>query len=296
MLVLGLLLFGVPGVVGTALAECKIGDGGKWECGGGDDGPGGPRGPQGPRGPGGPDHPNPPQRVPYDTYATPACLSNGPPPNDPNAMCGNASLACQAQGQEGIMMRYYIQWEQNGPWELVDTRCSGADDPEDPPAPPPVTAAQVEDWLVDGWLPASNAGVSPGTGSTLIDFPTIFYADGDTTYDAVREVPDGTGRQVHVEGHVTGYVWTWGDGSEQTHTDKPGKPYSESTNDDEYLTHSYAATGGYTVQLAVQWTGTFQVTGETVPVSGGGNFDVTVDRGEDAQVNVVEKTDVLSRK
>ncbi|GAA2759687.1 hypothetical protein [Actinopolymorpha rutila] len=286
VLALGITLLAGPVLTGTAYAECGIGTDGKWHCGGGD--PGGPGGPGGPDGPGGPGNPGPAPKQPYDTYATPACMVNGPPPGDPNAMCMNAAQACKTRGEKGIMMRYYVQWDQNGPWELVRTGCSGATNPNNPP--PPVTPQQVERWLVNGWLPKSNVGVSPGNGHTLINFPTIFYANQTVDYDADRYVPDGSGRVIHVTAEATGFDWHWGDGSAATHTDKPGQKYADSVPQDAYVTHPFEKPGRYTVSVDVQWSGRFEVPGEGQQTFG----PVTVPRGRPAPVTVLEKQDVLS--
>ena len=268
-LTLGVIVFGGP-FVGVAAAECQLTPSGEWVCGGSDEDPGDD---------GGPGDNGPAPRVPHDTYQTPACMFNGPPPGGADAMCTNATAACEARGEEGILMRYYVQWEANGPWELVDTRCSGGDEPD------PVTPDEVRAWLVEGWLPAANVGVSPGNGRTLIDFPTIFYTE-DRDYDETRPVPNGGG-QVHVIAEQAGFHWTWGDG-QGNRTSTGGVPYSRTTPESRYVTHEYAHPGTFTIDVDVEWTARFQVPGGPWQDLG----TVTVTRGQSAPITALEKDDV----
>jgi hypothetical protein len=272
-LAFGLVVFGGPTFVGPAAAECGFNEDGEWVCDGGDNDSGDPGDPGGPSGPSTP--------RPYDTYATPACLYNGPPPNDPGAMCTNAAQACELRGEEGILMRYYVQWEQGGPWELIDTRCSGGTD-----EPDPVTPEQVRAWLESGWLPEANVGVSPGNGRTLLNFPTIFYTEA-RDYNETRDIPGG---QLQVVAEQVGFIWKWGDGTSDT-TSTAGRPYSPGTDQSAYVTHEYPTPGTYTVDVDVQWSARANIPGLGWQDLG----TITVTRGDTAPITVLSKNDVLER-
>lgn len=227
----------VPGTVvgttilaGPASAECRIvhtPPPAHLECGGGEEDPGDDG--DGP----GPGNPGEPERVPYDTYQTPACMLNGPPPNGGDAMCTGATATCVNQGG-GIRMRIYYQWEQNGPWELVATRCVGGEE-DDEPAPP--TPEVIRQWLIERYLPKGSVGLSPPNGRTLVGLDTILYAEGETTYN--RTVPvEGT--SVTVNARVVRYVWHTGDGTFTT-TNK-GVAYEAGQDESAYVTHTYTET------------------------------------------------------
>ncbi|MBM7787191.1 hypothetical protein [Tenggerimyces flavus] len=275
VLAFGVVLLSSP-AVGPAYADrCWFNPSGEYVCEGDPSDPGDPGDPGGPGNPG---------RQPHDVYYTPACMANGPPPNDPNAMCMNATMACQVNGEEGeIMMRIYYQWEENGPWELQDTRCVGGD--EQPV--PVITPDQVRGWLENGWLPTAAVAVNPGNGRTLINFPTIFYAGGATTYDQTHQVPGGS---VRVEARATNFAWTWGDGASDS-TSTPGVAYSRGTPKDSYVTHNYVDLGQYTVGVAVTWTADFWINGAAQPP-----LTITLNGTPSEPVTVLEKEQFLGRR
>jgi hypothetical protein len=274
-LAFGVVLLSSP-ALGTAYADrCYINESGEYVCegGGGDPGPGDPGGPGGPGDPG---------RQPFDVYHTPACPYNGPPPGDPSAMCVGATAMCEVRGEDGeIMMRIYYQWEENGPWELVSTRCMGAD--EDPEAPV-ITPDQVRNWLQNGWLPKSAVAVNPGNGRTLINFATIFYADGRMRYLETHPVPGGN---VQVDARATSFAWTWGDGSSGT-TSTPGEAYARGKPMSSYVTHEYTELGQYQVSVAVTWSVDFWINGAAQEP-----LTVTLQGTPSDPVQVLEKEDLL---
>lgn len=282
-----LVLLVVPGTVvsttllaGPASAECRIVNHpppAHVECGGSDEDPGDDG--DGP----GPGNPGDPGRVPYDTFQTPACMTNGPPPGGGDAMCMGATASCEAQGG-GTRMRIYYQWEQNGPWELVATRCVGGEEDEEP-APP--TPDQIREVLIERYLPKGSVAMSPPDGRTLVGLDTIFYTDAPTTYNATVDI---LGTPVTIDADAVQYKWHAGDGTFTSPS--PGAPYSAGRAEGEYVTHKYTKTTEqpYQVSVDVVWNVNYTIGGATQALG-----DLTVVGTESAPLTVVEADPRITR-
>lgn len=197
-------------------------------------------------------------RQPYDVYQTPACPLNGPPPNDPNAMCMGATMACENQGQEGaIMMRIYYQWEPDGPWEPAGSRCTGGDTAEDEVQPP--TPDQIRRAVEERLLPRAPLGSSPGNGETIVNFPTIFYTEVDDPWTGSMNL---LGWEISITADPVRFIWyPTGRSGESFTATRPGVPYQEGRDSDAYVTYEYKRAGTYEVALDVVWDVSYSVEG-----------------------------------
>ena len=152
----------------------------------------------------------------------------------------------------------------------------------DPPAaaPPQVTPGLVLTALRRIGLPGVQARTEP-EDKTLVNFPTIFYADPRLVSRTVTLL----GRRVQIVATPQSFTWHYGDGT-STRTSEPGAPYPATD-----ITHNYKD-AHVTVRTSVDvaYGGRFRVgSGEWQTIPG----SVTI-AGPLAPLRVSEATAVLS--
>lgn len=154
-----------------------------------------------------------------------------------------------------------------GPFELTGTVCLGE-------GATPVSLTDVQGAVrayVDRLVPpAPTLQMRPAGGTTLVNLPTLFLADGSATA-AGRLFPAG----ITVDVRAVAASWTWrigGDSATFT-TSFPGRRYDlrhdPRTDPDYYASYAFRTTGAHHVTCTVSWTATATVPGlGELPVQG----------------------------
>lgn len=110
-------------------------------------------------------------------------------------------------------------------------------------------------------LRSSVVGVQPSDGWSLVNLPTIVYADG-----AVQEYAATVlGTPVTIRATPIRYSWDFGDGLDLLVTTDPGRPYPDQT-----VSRPYTKPGTYTISLTTTWSAQYRADGavDWLPVSG----------------------------
>jgi hypothetical protein len=183
----------------------------------------------------GPTGPRPPA---YEDYYTPACSSNGPPPQDGGALCMGAISICDSQGQpDAIYMQHWRRqvYPTQGSWEFAGNECRGATEPTN--TPPQVTQEMVIDSAYAA-APKPTAMVQPGTRS-YVNIPNNYYADAqDQTVDVTV-----LGNNIAVQFVVEKVTWSFGDG-----TSGEGKGIKDAgVGAPGSVEHAYVRSGDYSI-------------------------------------------------
>lgn len=110
-------------------------------------------------------------------------------------------------------------------------------------------------------LRSSVVGVQPSGGWSLVNLPTIVYADG-----AVQEYAATVlGTPVVIRATPLRYSWDFGEGLDPLVTTDPGRPYPDQT-----VSRPYGKPGTYTVTLTTTWSAQYRADGavDWLPVAG----------------------------
>lgn len=119
-----------------------------------------------------------------------------------------------------------------------------------PPSPPLVA---VESWIVEGSkeLPRPDLQIAPGYGIT--GAPSYVVDTSPLAWSATVPTPIGP-LVLRARGELT---VSFGDGSAPVGpVSYPGRPWPATT---ETITHTWQATGTYTIQATVSWSGTWSL-------------------------------------
>jgi len=114
-------------------------------------------------------------------------------------------------------------------------------------------------------LPSLEVKVQPDT-ATLVNFPTIFYAEPETFERTVRLL----GFSVDVRAEPSSYQWVFGDGQVAT-TQEPGAPYPAKEITHEYVDAHVTVHPRVDVTYQVQYRidgGAWQALDETLTAQG----------------------------
>jgi hypothetical protein len=189
----------------------------------------------------------------------PACDGNDPNTDRPPAGCVAAATMCATTPEPADLMfwRFSAVRSPDGsqtPWQSAGSVCLRA---EEVPAAavPAFTAADFRRLP----LPPATLNIQPGSGRTLVNVATNFYASSDPQTFHVTLL----GTPVTVRATPQSWSWTYGDGERRVFTE-PGGPYPNLDT-----AHTFLQPGDYTVSLTTTWTGTYSVAGGPfVPVDG----------------------------
>lgn len=191
-----------------------------------------------------------------------ACQGNGPGANAQTSLfCDASRLGCQGTPDPGDI----LYWRWPGTRFPDDTVVNGV-----APAgtacvgPGQASAVELPELTLADFrrlpLPPGIAMVQPAGGRVLINVPTNVYVHAEPV------VLDTTlvGLPVQVQATPADFTWTFGDGASLGPTRDPGAVYP-----DLRTTHSYTASGQYTIVLTTAYTGEFSVAGGPwLPVDG----------------------------
>jgi len=198
----------------------------------------------------------------YDYYYTPACSSNGPPPNAADALCLGAATICADGGIYFFVFRRELDratGAQVGGWDRVSNVCLSPDTPLPIPPIARVPGLVRSEFKSDAVI-ASSASYQPRDGG-VVNLETIFYANTPATIQlAPLQI---LGFDVVITATATNYRWSWGDG-ESLDTASPGSPYPY-----QDVTHTYRRPGRYSVSVTVTYQGTYTIDGGAAqPITG----------------------------
>ncbi|MFN8074126.1 MAG: PKD domain-containing protein [Kineosporiaceae bacterium] len=107
-------------------------------------------------------------------------------------------------------------------------------------------------------IPPGEMTLEPGNGPVLVNYPMNAYVKAGPV--PLSTVVGGT--RVDVLATPIRYEWSFGDGGTLSTTD-PGGPYPRMTT-----SHTYQATGWFSVSLRTVYTGQYRVAGQ----AGGGDW------------------------
>lgn len=110
-------------------------------------------------------------------------------------------------------------------------------------------------------LRSSVVGVQPSGGWSLVNLPTIVYADGATQEYAATVL----GTPVVIRATPIAYSWDFGEGLDPLVTTDPGRPYPDQT-----VSRPYGKPGTYAVTLTTTWSAQYRTDGavDWLPVAG----------------------------
>lgn len=162
--------------------------------------------------------------------------------------CGEIPLTCP----EGEVLRaaLFRRESPSAPWMFVEQASCEKD----------LSGAVAVEFARLG-LRSSVVGVQPSGGWSLVNLPTIVYADG-----AVQEYAATVlGTPVVIRATPIRYSWDFGEGLDPLVTTDPGRPYPDQT-----VSRPYGKPGTYTVTLTTTWSAQYRADGavDWLPVAG----------------------------
>lgn len=180
---------------------------------------------------------------------------------------GPRAGACVLSGGKSGTVNAVFVARSGGPYRLTGTVCLGE-------GATPVSLADVQAAIrayVDRLVPpAPTLQMRPVGGTTLVNLPTLFLADGSASA-AGRLFPAG----ITVDVRAVAASWTWriDGGAASFTTSFPGRRYDAGhdprTDPDYYASYTFRTLGAHRVTCTVAWTATATMPGlGELPVQG----------------------------
>lgn len=200
-----------------------------------------------------------------------------------NKSCGPTGFPCPATPGNATPHQFLTTTALDGTTVPIAQWCAGVN------TPMPSTAA-LRDEIIR-LLKPPPIGVSPGTGTGLVNLKTLYWVNTDTIVNLGRSALVGLPVELRV-----GYLRTdfdFGDGATGTLESTPGKPY-DPANDCGRCTaefgHSYQQPETVTVTAHTYWQAQYRVAGQqwnTIPGA------VTANRASTATLTILAARSTL---
>ncbi|MGI8664723.1 MAG: hypothetical protein ACR2N4_01605 [Jatrophihabitans sp.] len=178
-----------------------------------------------------------------------------------NKECGPTGFPCPAVPGNPTPHQFMTVFALTQPPVPIAAWCAGTTDPMP-------SAAALRDEVIR-LLHSPTIGVSPSTGTGLVNFKTLFWIASGTQLDLGQARLVGFPVQLRVNYLRTEF--DFGDHSDGTLSPGPGTPYRSDQDCGacaERFGHSYAQAGAVTITAHVYWQAQFRVNGNawtTIP-------------------------------